>query len=55
MSFLKEWVEKNKGMLEILLDAYCVVDKNNQIVTFNPAFMDLSGENYRKILKVGNF
>lgn len=55
MSFLKEWVEKNKWMLEILIDAYCVVDKNNQVVAFNPAFMDLSGENYRKILKIGNF
>jgi diguanylate cyclase (GGDEF)-like protein len=52
---LKTWVAQNKGLLEIFLDAYCVVDVTNRVVDFNTAFMELCGETYRKILKIGNF
>jgi len=42
-------------MLSLLLDAYCVVDANNQVVAFNTAFSELCGLSFKKILKVGNF
>lgn len=52
---LKDWLSENRAMLEIFLDAYCVVDANNQVVDFNVAFTELCGESYRKVLKIGNF
>lgn len=52
---LRSWVQKNKNLLEILLDAYCIVDLQNRVVDFNVAFTDLCGESYRKIVKIGEF
>ena len=31
------WAERNKGLTEILLDAYCIVDVTNHVVDFNEA------------------
>ncbi|MBI4404912.1 MAG: sensor domain-containing diguanylate cyclase [Deltaproteobacteria bacterium] len=52
---LKAWAKNHKGLLEVLLDAYCIVSPSNQVVDFNVAFTELCGESYRKILKIGNF
>ncbi|MBI1859308.1 MAG: sensor domain-containing diguanylate cyclase [Deltaproteobacteria bacterium] len=52
---IQQWIAKNQGILEILLDAYVIVDKGNKVVHFNTAFTDLCGESYRKVLKIGNF
>ena len=52
---LKDWVKKNQLMLEILLDAYCVVDTESQVVDFNVAFTELCGESYRKVKKIADF
>jgi diguanylate cyclase (GGDEF)-like protein len=52
---LKTWVEANRSMMEVFLDAYCVVDLLNNVVDFNVAFTELCGESYRKILKIGSF
>ena len=49
------WIQRNRGFLEIFLDAYCIVDLSNQVVEFNTAFTEVCGESYRKILKIGNF
>ncbi len=51
---LEKWVAENSALLEIFLDAYCVVDSKNHVVAFNEAFMELTGESYRKILKTGD-
>jgi len=48
-------LEENKLLLEIFLDAYCVVDLSNNVVDFNVAFTELCGESYRKVLKIGSF
>src|SRR5690606_32963941 len=45
----------NKGLTEIFLDAYCIVDVLSHVVDFNIAFSDLCGYTYRKVFKVGNF
>lgn len=52
---LRNWVQKNRWMMEIFLDAYCIVDLTNHVVEFNTAFTELCGESYRKVLKVGDF
>ena len=52
---LKLWVQKNRALLDIFLDAYCIVDVTNHVVEFNVAFTDLCGESYRKVLKIGLF
>ena len=52
---LRLWVQSNQAVLEVLLDAFCVVDMQNKVVDFNVAFTELCGESYRKILKVGDF
>lgn len=52
---LNLWVHKNQTLLEVFLDAYCIVDNTNQVVEFNTAFEDMCGESYRKIKKIGNF
>lgn len=52
---LAQWINLNRGYLEIFLDAYCIVDVTGKVVEFNPAFSDLCGESYRKILRIGNF
>jgi diguanylate cyclase (GGDEF)-like protein len=52
---LERWVEAHRTILEILLDAYCVVDLQNQIVDFNVAFTDLCGESYRKVMRTRDF
>ena len=49
------WLQKNRGLIDIFLDAYCVVDLANHVVDFNVAFTELCGESYRKIMKTGNF
>ncbi len=52
---LKNWVQTNKTLNDIFLDAYCVVDLTNRVVDFNIAFTEICGESYRKILKIGDF
>jgi len=52
---LQKWVQENKTILEIFLDAYCIVDLANRVVSFNVAFTELCGESYRKVLKIGDF
>jgi diguanylate cyclase (GGDEF)-like protein len=52
---LQDWIAKHEPLFDVLLDAYCIVDKTNKVVHFNTAFTDLCGESYRKILKIGNF
>src|SRR4051812_2893324 len=52
---LRLWVQKNKWLADIFLDAFCVVDLANQVIDFNVAFTELCGESYRKVLKVGGF
>jgi diguanylate cyclase (GGDEF)-like protein/PAS domain S-box-containing protein len=52
---LEAWSKMHRPLLEILLDAFCVVDQNNQVLDFNDAFSELCGESFRKILKIGNF
>ena len=54
-SALERWTQNYAQLLNILLDAYCVVDTHNQIVSFNVAFAELCGESYRKITKIGDF
>lgn len=52
---LRQRMKRYAPVLDILLDAYCVVDRNNQVVDFNVAFTELCGETYRKIKKIGSF
>jgi two-component system cell cycle response regulator len=52
---LDKWAQEHRSVLEILLDAYCIVDLDNRVVDFNTAFTELCGETYRKILKIGDF
>ncbi len=52
---LDAWLQKNRPVLDIFLDAFCVVDAENRVVDFNDAFTELTGESYRKILKIGDF
>lgn len=52
---LDDWLQKNRPLLDIFLDAFCVVDAKNVVVDFNEAFMELTGESYRKVLKIGDF
>jgi len=51
---LELWLEEFKSTLEVLLDAYCVVDISGKVVDFNLAFTELVGESHRKILKSGS-
>ncbi|NBY21182.1 diguanylate cyclase [bacterium] len=48
---LETWAANNTSLLEVLLDAYCVVDLANNIVAVNTAFTVLVGESERKIRK----
>lgn len=52
---LDAWLQKNRPLLDIFLDAFCVVDAENRVVDFNDAFTELTGESYRKALKIGDF
>lgn len=52
---LEAWLKINRPMLDIFLDAFCVVDAENRVVDFNEAFSDLTGESYRKVLKIADF
>lgn len=52
---LRLWSQKHSPVLEVLLDAYCIVDLSNRVVDFNVAFTELCGESYRKVLKIGDF
>lgn len=51
---LRAWAQAHKGILDVFLDAYCLVDASNRVVDFNVAFTELCGESYRKILKIGD-
>jgi diguanylate cyclase (GGDEF)-like protein len=53
--YLDAWLQKNRPALDIFLDAFCVVDAENCVVDFNEAFMELTGESYRKVFKIGDF
>lgn len=50
---LTEWIEKHRTLFEVFLDGYVLVDSERKIVQFNEAFMELTGESYRKIMKAG--
>jgi len=52
---LRLWVQRHKPVIDILLDAFAIVDVQNRVVDFNVAFNELCGESYRKTLKIGNF
>jgi diguanylate cyclase (GGDEF)-like protein len=52
---LQTWIAQHRQLLEVFLDAYCIVDLNNRVVDFNVAFTELCGESYRKILKIADF
>ena len=52
---LVKWASENSSLLEILIDAYCVVDLANNIVAVNTAFTVLCGESDRKIRKNPHF
>lgn len=52
---LRAWVQRHKPLMDVFLDAFCVVDAENRVVDFNVAFTELCGESYRKILKIGDF
>jgi diguanylate cyclase (GGDEF)-like protein len=52
---LDAWLKEHRPLLDIFLDAFCVVDAENCVVDFNEAFMELTGESYRKVLKIGDF
>lgn len=52
---LETWVQAHQKVLDLLLDAYCVVDNANRVTHFNVAFTELCGESYRKVTKIGDF
>ncbi len=52
---LTAWVEKHRGLFELFLDAFCVVNSDLNVIEFNEAFMELTGESYRKVIKIGSF
>ncbi len=52
---LKAWLSLHRPLLDVFLDAFCVVDTSNTVVDFNEAFTELTGESYRKVLKIGDF
>ncbi|MFM8268772.1 MAG: GGDEF domain-containing protein [Pseudomonadota bacterium] len=52
---LEIWIEEFRNILEVFLDAYCVIDIAGRVVDFNLAFTELIGESHRKILKIGSF
>lgn len=52
---LRAWVQRHKPLMDVFLDAFCVIDAENRVVDFNVAFTELCGESYRKILKTGDF
>lgn len=52
---LEKWADDHASLLEVLLDAYCVVDLANNIVATNTAFTVLVGESERKIRKNPQF
>ncbi len=52
---LRVWVQRHKQVIDVLLDAFVVVDSQNRVVDFNVAFSELCGESYRKTLKIGDF
>ncbi len=52
---LEAWVKSHQLVLDLLLDAYCVVDNANRVTHFNVAFTELCGESYRKVTKIGDF
>lgn len=49
------WTQRQRAILEIFLDAYCIVDLSNRVIDFNVAFTELCGQSYRKIMKTGTF
>lgn len=54
-ALLEKWADEQASLLEVLLDAYCVVDLANNIVAVNTAFTILVGESERKIRKNPQF
>ena len=52
---LKAWAQRHQRFLEVFLDSYVIVDPFSRVVEFNVAFTELSGESFRKVLKVGLF
>jgi diguanylate cyclase (GGDEF)-like protein len=49
------WLQRNRALCDVFLDAYCIVDTANRVVEFNTAFTELCGESYRKVHKIGDF
>ncbi len=54
-ALLEQWAHDHSSLLEVLLDAYCVVDLANNIMVVNTAFTVLVGESERKIRKSPQF
>lgn len=52
---LRKWIDNHTPLLEVFLDAYCIVDLGGRVVEFNEAFTELCGESYKKIQKIGTF
>lgn len=52
---IRGWVDSHRNVLDIFIDAYCIIDVDNRVVDFNVAFTELSGHSFRKIHKIGNF
>lgn len=54
-AWLAEWESEHSELLQILLDAYCIVDLTGNIVQCNTAFETLVEQSQRKILKNPQF
>ncbi len=52
---LLQWGENHSSLLKILLDSYCIVDLQGNIVACNIAFETLVEQSQRKILKTPQF
>jgi diguanylate cyclase (GGDEF)-like protein len=50
-ALLEEWNLEHSYFLKILLDSYCIVDLNNNLVSWNYAYEDLIEQSYKKIQK----
>lgn len=54
-ALLEEWNLEHSYFLKILLDSYCIVDLNNNLVSWNYAYEDLVEQSYKKIQKNPGF
>jgi diguanylate cyclase (GGDEF)-like protein len=54
-ALLEEWNLEHSYFLKILLDSYCIVDLNNNLVSWNYAYEDLIEQSYKRIQKNPDF